>query len=28
MTADVTVKGIQSKLQELVSDDIVVEALQ
>jgi NifU-like protein len=26
--ADVTVKGIQSKLQELVSNDIVVEALQ
>jgi NifU-like protein len=26
--ADVTVRGIQSKLRELVSDDIVVEALQ
>jgi NifU-like protein len=28
MMADVTVRGIQSKLQELVSQDIVVEALQ
>jgi NifU-like protein len=28
MMADVTVKGIQSKLRELVSNDIVVEALQ
>ena len=27
MMADVTVRGIQSKLQELVSEDIVVEAL-
>ena len=28
LTADVTVKGIQSKLRELVNDAIVVEALQ
>ncbi|MDA8079971.1 MAG: Fe-S cluster assembly protein NifU [Nitrospiraceae bacterium] len=28
MMADVTVKGIQTKLRELVSEDIVVEALQ
>jgi NifU-like protein len=28
MTADVTIRGIQSKLQELVCNDIVVEALQ
>ena len=28
VTADVTVKGIQEKLRELVSEELVVEALK